>query len=175
MFVAWMHPAVLDPRNVGWLLDGSDRGQNSMGLIAYLRAGGPWPGLHDPLLMAPDGLPLALTDSNPLLGLLLKPFGLPSAGKSLGCGCSPASLLQVDVRPRAGARYVADPLAAFLGTALLGDQPGADRALRPRQSVRAMADPVGAMGVRRSRPRAAAAAGGRRCSASRCWSTPICW
>jgi hypothetical protein len=122
MFVAWMHPAILDPRNVGWLLDGSDRGQNSMGLIAYLRAGS-WPGLHDPLLMAPDGLPLALTDSNPLLGLLLGPFGLPVGWQVTGLWLLSCVLLQVAFARALVTRYVADPFAAFLGTALLAISP----------------------------------------------------
>jgi len=122
MFVVWMHPAILDPRNVGWLLDGSDRGQNSMGLIAYLR-GGNWPGLHDPLLMAPDGLPLALTDSNPLLGLLLKPFGLPVGWQVTGLWLFACVILQVMFARALVTRYVADPLAAFLGTTLLAISP----------------------------------------------------
>lgn len=122
MFAAWMHPAILDPRDVAWLLDGSDRGQNSMGLIAYLRSGS-WPGLHDPQLMAPDGLPLALTDSNPLLGLLLKPFGLPVGWQVTGLWLLLCVLLQVAFARALATRYVADPLAAFLGTALLAISP----------------------------------------------------
>ncbi|WP_299426984.1 DUF6311 domain-containing protein [Sphingomonas bacterium] len=122
MFVAWMHPAILDPRNVGWLLDGSDRGQNSMGLIAYLR-GGTWPGLHDPMLMAPEGLPLALTDSNPLLGLLLGLFGLPVGWQVTGLWLFACIALQVIFARALVTRYVADPLAAFLGTALLAVSP----------------------------------------------------
>ncbi|MDB5681753.1 MAG: hypothetical protein JWO16_1558 [Sphingomonas bacterium] len=122
MFCAWMHPAILDPRNVGWLLDGSDRGLSSLALIAYLR-GGTWPGLHDPLLMFPDGLPLALTDSNPLLGLLLKPFGLPTGWQVTGLWLLACVLLQVGFARALVARYIADPLAAFLGTALLAISP----------------------------------------------------
>jgi hypothetical protein len=122
MFVAWMHPSVLDPSNAGWLLDGQDHGQNSLGLVAYLRAGS-WPSLHDPLLMAPEGLPLALTDSNPLLALILKPLGLPVGWQFAGMWLLACVLLQVFFARALVGRYVADPLAAFIGTALLAFSP----------------------------------------------------
>ena len=122
MFVAWMHLAVLDPTNAGWLLDGQDHGQNSIGLIAYLRAGS-WPSLHDPLLMAPDGLPLALTDSNPLLALILKPFGLPVGWQVTGLWLLLCMILQALFARLLVGRYVADPLAALIGTALLAFSP----------------------------------------------------
>ena len=43
MFAGWLHPRVVDPTNIGWLLDGEDRGQNAAGLTAYLRAPPAWP------------------------------------------------------------------------------------------------------------------------------------
>lgn len=73
LFVWWMHPQVLDITNVGWTLNGKDWGQNALGLAAYLRQGA-WPGGWTPLILAPEGVHLLMMDSNPLLGLLLKPF-----------------------------------------------------------------------------------------------------
>jgi len=73
LFCWWVHPEVLDIRNVGWTLNGKDWGPNALGLAAYLRAGN-WPGSTTPLVMAPEGIHLLMMDSNPLAGLLLKPF-----------------------------------------------------------------------------------------------------
>lgn len=126
MFGAWMHWAILDPRNIGWLLEGNDRGQNSLGLIAYLRMRPPWPSLHDPLLMAPDGLGVALTDSNPLLAILLRPFAgwlLPDGWQYAGlwvllCVCLQVGFAWALVRP-----FAADRPAALVATALLAAVP----------------------------------------------------
>ncbi|MEO5493170.1 MAG: DUF6311 domain-containing protein [Sphingomonas sp.] len=123
LFGAWMHWAVLDPRNVGWLLTGEDRGQSAIGLSAYLRAGGPWPSFHQPLLASPEGLPLLFTDSIPLLGLLLKPLGVPAGLQFLGLWLLACVALQVTfawllVRP-----FAPDRLSAFIGTALLAAMP----------------------------------------------------
>jgi len=125
-FGAWMHWAILDPRNIGWLLDGNDRGQNSLGLIAYLRSRPPWPSLHDPLLMAPEGLSVALTDSNPLLAALLRPFVgwlLPDGWQYAGlwllvCVCLQVAFAWMLVRP-----FASDRGAALLGTGLLAATP----------------------------------------------------
>lgn len=73
LFVWWMHPQVLDVTNVGWTLNGKDWGQNALGLATYLRQG-TWPGGWTPLILSPEGVHLLMMDSNPLLGLLLKPF-----------------------------------------------------------------------------------------------------
>lgn len=72
VFLAWMKPHVLDPRRVGWLLDGQDRGQAWLGFYAYQQGG--WPGMRQHLLLAPEGAPLLLTDSLPLVSWLLAPI-----------------------------------------------------------------------------------------------------
>ncbi|MGH6614178.1 DUF6311 domain-containing protein [Sphingomonas sp.] len=126
MFASWMHLGALDPRQVGWLLDGNDHGQNSIGLIAYLRARAFWPSLHDPLLMAPEGLNVALTDSNPLLALVLRPFAgwlLPDGWQYAGLWLFACLMLQVSfawalIRP-----FTRDRMAAFVATALLAGTP----------------------------------------------------
>lgn len=84
-FLAWMHPQILDITNVGWTLGGNDWGPNALGMAAYLRSGD-WPGTATPLILAPQGTHLLMTDSNPLLGLLLKPFAplLPPGVQFIG-------------------------------------------------------------------------------------------
>ena len=123
MFGAWMHWAVLDPHNVGWLLRGDDRGQSASGMAAYLRAGGPWPSLHEPLLMAPQGLPLLFTDSIPLIGLVLKPFGVSGELQFLGPWYLLCVVLQVAFAWRLIRPYAADNAAALIGTVLLAAMP----------------------------------------------------
>ena len=120
-FLAWMHPAVLWPTNVGWLLAGEDRGQSMLGLAAYLRAGGPWPGTHEPLLVAPEGMTLLFTDSIPLLGLLLKPFApwLPVGGQYVGLWYLSCCLLQAAFAAALVRRRAPDALATWCGAALL--------------------------------------------------------
>lgn len=120
-FLAWMHPAVLWPTNLGWLLNGEDRGQSMLGLAAYLRAGEPWPGLREPLLAAPEGMTLLFTDSIPLLGLMLKPFAswLPVGGQYVGLWYLACCLLQAGFAAALVRRHAPDPLAAWCGAALL--------------------------------------------------------
>lgn len=118
VFAAWMHPAVLWPGNVGWLLTGDDRGQSALGLLAWLNAGGP--GLHEPLLSAPEGMTLLFTDSVPLLGMLLAPFA-PWLGavQVVGLWYLLCCLLQAGLAALLLRHHSSDPLAAWLGTALL--------------------------------------------------------
>lgn len=124
IFAAWMHLAVLDPRNVGWLLDGEDRGQSAIGLAAYLRAGH-WPSLHQPLLAAPEGMTLLFTDSIPLLGLLLGPVAalLPGPLQFIGPWYLACVLLQVAFAWALVRRHAPDEASAFLATALLAFSP----------------------------------------------------
>lgn len=125
MFAAWMHPAVLWPGNVGWLLTGDDRGQSAIGLAAYLRAGGPWPGLHEPLLAAPEGMTLLFTDSIPLLGLVLKPFAplLPAGAQYIGLWYLACCLLQAGFAAALVRRHAPDVASAIAGAALLAAMP----------------------------------------------------
>ncbi|GAA0726461.1 hypothetical protein GCM10009106_01390 [Sphingomonas japonica] len=122
IFALWMHPAVLDPSNVGWLMVGSDRGQAMIGLAAYLREGsGAWPVTLTPLLGAPDGTALLLTDSIPLLGILLKPFAaiLPDGWQYVGLWYLACLLLHVFFAWKLIRPHAPDALGAWLGTALL--------------------------------------------------------
>lgn len=124
-FNAWMHWEILAPRNVGWLLDGNDRGITLIGLVAYLRGQPIWPTLHNPLLMAPEGIPVAFTDSNPLAALLLQPFAawLPVDVQFIGIWLLLCALLQflfawLLLRP-----YTPGPVSAVAGAALLAFMP----------------------------------------------------
>ena len=124
LFGAWMHWAVLDPANIGWLLDGRDRGVTAAGLASYLRAGG-WPSLHQPLLMAPEGTGLLFTDSVPLLGLLTGPAArlLPPGVQLVGLWLFACMLLQVGFAWLLVRRHAREPLAALIATALLAGLP----------------------------------------------------
>lgn len=119
VFLAWMHPAVLRPTNVGWLLTGEDRGQSAIGLLAYLRVGDRW--LHEPLLAAPEGLALLFTDSIPLLGIVLGPFArwLPASVQFIGAWYLICCLLQALFAVLLVRRVTAEPLATWAGAALL--------------------------------------------------------
>ncbi|MEO9129940.1 MAG: DUF6311 domain-containing protein [Sphingomonas sp.] len=121
VFASWLHLAVLDPTRVGWLLDGNDHGQGAIGLAAYLRAPPAWPSLHSSMLMAPQGLSVALTDSNPLLALLLRPFAaiLPVGIQYFGLWLFACVLLHTGFAAALVRRYAPNPLATWIGAALM--------------------------------------------------------
>lgn len=121
LFLAWMNPAILNPTRVAWLLDGNDHGASAIGIAAYLRAPPAWPSLHAKLLMAPDGMPLALVDGNPLLGLLLRPFAsvLPPGLQYVGLWLLACILLHTAFAAALLRRFTPNPLACWIGTALL--------------------------------------------------------
>ncbi len=121
IFLSWMNPWILDPYRVAWLLDGNDHGQAVIGLAAYLRSPPPWPSLHTSLLMAPDGIPLALTDSNPLLALLLRPFAalLPVGIQYLGWWLFTCVLLHTGIAAALLRRHMPGPLSTWIGAGLL--------------------------------------------------------
>lgn len=73
LFLCFYDVAMLDPRNVGWLLRGTDNGENALGLHAWLNDPAVR-GFHTSQLNAPEGVSLLFTDSNPLLALLVRPF-----------------------------------------------------------------------------------------------------
>lgn len=120
LFVAWMNPAVLLPNNVGWVLRGSDWGQSSIGLNAYLRMSN-WPGSYTPLLLAPNGTHLLLMDANPLAGLVLGPFvrWLPAELQVIGPWLLLCLILNVGFAHALLRRHAPDFLSAWFGTALL--------------------------------------------------------
>jgi hypothetical protein len=124
LFLALFHPAILDPTNAGWLIRGSDNGENALGLHAWLHD--PAPGLlRTRLLNAPDGVPLLFTDSNPLLALLLKPFAslLPADFQAVGLWYLLCLFLQVFFAWRLLRDRAPGPVALWCGVTLLAMLP----------------------------------------------------
>lgn len=73
LFALYFDVSILDPTNVGWLLQG-DLGQHFLGWTAFRFDEWRWPIAMSELIAYPKGAPLTATDSNPLVSLLLKPF-----------------------------------------------------------------------------------------------------
>ena len=73
LFWTFFDVNMLDPGNIGWLLRGTDNGENALGLHAWLND--PHAGLwRTQMLNAPEGVALLFTDSNPLLATIVAPF-----------------------------------------------------------------------------------------------------
>jgi hypothetical protein len=72
--------------NPGWLIRGSDNGENALGLHAWLHDPAATLRPHTTLLNAPEGVPLLFTDSNPLLALAAAPVArlLPTDAQLVG-------------------------------------------------------------------------------------------
>ncbi len=121
LFLAFFHPAILDVHNVGWLLQGTDNGENALGLHAWLNDPSAGWRSRTTLLNAPEGVTLLFTDSNPLLSLIVRPFAA-SLGPSvqvvgiwyLLCLCLQAVFARALLAPYARSRA-----ALWLGVALL--------------------------------------------------------
>ena len=86
LFLAFFHPATLQVGNAGWLIRGSDNGENALGAHAYWHDAHAGASLKTGLLNAPEGVPVLYTDSNPLLTLIVKPFAplLPADAQFVG-------------------------------------------------------------------------------------------
>lgn len=124
-FLALFHPATLDIGNPGWLIRGSDNGENALGLHAWL---------HDPavptrprttLLNAPEGVPLLFTDSNPLLALAAKPLAplLPPDAQLVGPWILLCLILNAVFAWLLLRRHSPDRFALWLGVAFLAFPP----------------------------------------------------
>jgi hypothetical protein len=84
-FLLHVGPAVLDPRNVAWLMNG-DWEQHYLGWAFFRRAPLALPLGANSIYPAPAGSTLGFTDSIPLVGVLLRPIAalLPSDFQYLG-------------------------------------------------------------------------------------------
>ncbi|WP_210356949.1 DUF6311 domain-containing protein [Sphingomonas beigongshangi] len=121
LFALFFHVAILDPSHIGWLIRGSDNGENALGLHAYLHdATAAW-SLRTSLLNAPEGVPLLFTDSNPLIGLVTRPFSplLPRDAQFVGPWFLLCLVLQAAFAAALLRRHAPDRLALWAGTVLL--------------------------------------------------------
>ncbi len=69
LFLSFFHPSILAVDNPGWLIRGSDNGENALGAHAYRYDPTAGASLKTKLLNAPEGVPILYTDSNPLMTL----------------------------------------------------------------------------------------------------------
>lgn len=124
LFFALFHPATLDVSNAGWLIRGTDNGENALGTHAWLHD--PRPGvLRTHLLNTPEGVPLLFTDSNPLASAVAKPFAglLPADAQIVGPWILLCLFLQVFFAWLLLRRYAPGPLALWCGVVLLAALP----------------------------------------------------
>jgi hypothetical protein len=124
LFLALFHPATLDIGNAGWLIRGSDNGENALGIHGWLHD--PAPGvLRTHLLNAPEGVPLLFTDSNPLIGIATRPIAslLPADAQFVGPWILMCLFLQVFFAWLLLKKYAPGPIALWCGVILLGALP----------------------------------------------------
>ena len=152
LFLALFHPAILDIGNAGWLIRGTDNGENALGMHAWL-LDGTGRALRTHLLNAPGGVAILFTDSNPLLGLLLKPFAailLLANAQFVGLWLLLCLALHVFFSHALLRRFAPGPLALWCGVALLSALPTLFNRAVHAKFIRALADPVGAVPIPRS-------------------------
>ena len=124
MFATFFHWQILDLSNVGWLLRGSDNGENALGLHAWLHD--PAPGLlRTSLLNAPEGTALLFTDSNPFFSALVFPFRglLPADAQVIGWWLLLCMFLQLLFAWLLLRRHAPNELALWCGVLLLAALP----------------------------------------------------
>lgn len=124
LFMAFFHASVLDVGNAGWLIRGTDNGENALGLHAWLHD--PAPGLLEThLLNAPDGVPLLFTDSNPLVSALAFPLRgiLPADAQLVGPWLLLCLFLQMGFAWRLLRGHAPGPVALWCGVLLLAALP----------------------------------------------------
>lgn len=125
VFLALFHPATLDVGNPGWLIRGTDNGENALGLHAYRHDPGAGASLRTTLLNAPEGVPVLFTDSNPLVTLATKPFAalLPADAQLVGPFVLFSLALQALFAWLLLRRHAPGPLALWAGVILLAFPP----------------------------------------------------
>ncbi|MFA6124112.1 DUF6311 domain-containing protein [Sphingomonas sp.] len=120
LFALFFHLAMLNPHNIGWLLTGTDNGENALGLHAWLKDPHAH-GFRTQALNAPDGVSLLFTDSNPLLAVLAVPLtGLLGGDIQLvGPWYLLCLMLHVALARAVLVPYARTPLALWSGVLLL--------------------------------------------------------
>jgi hypothetical protein len=121
VFLALFHPGVLDIENAGWLIRGTDGGENALGLHAWLHDPAAGASLRTTLLDAPEGTSLLFTDSNPLIALFVAPFTaiLPADAQFVGWWLLACCVLQAAFAWGLLRRYAPGPVALWCGVALM--------------------------------------------------------
>ena len=118
LFLCFYDAAMLDPRNVGWLLRGTDNGENALGLHAWLND----PvarGFRTQLLNAPEGVSLLFTDSNPLMSLFVWPFAPHGDFQIVGPWFLLCLVLHLALARGLLKPHASSPLALWCGVLLL--------------------------------------------------------
>lgn len=125
LFLAFFHPAILDIGNAGWLIRGSDNGENALGAHAYWHDPAASASLKAGLLNAPEGVPVLYTDSNPLITLAVKPIArlLPADAQFVGPFILLSLILQAFFAWLLLRRHAPGPLALWSGVVLLAFPP----------------------------------------------------
>lgn len=125
LFLAFFHPATLDVGNPGWLIRGTDNGENALGAHAYWHDAGAGASLRTTLLNAPEGVPVLFTDSNPLVTLAAKPVAalLPADAQLVGPFILFSLMLQAVFAWALLRRHAPGPLALWGGVVLLAFPP----------------------------------------------------
>jgi len=121
VFLALFHPGVLDIGNAGWLIRGSDGGENALGLHAWLHDPAAGMALRTTLLDSPEGTSLLFTDSNPLVALIVAPFAgiLPADAQFVGWWLLVCCILQAVFAWALLRRFAPGPIALWCGVALM--------------------------------------------------------
>jgi len=125
LFLAFFHASTLQLDNAGWLIRGTDNGENALGAHAYWHDPHAGVSLRTTLLNAPDGVPVLYTDSNPLLTLAAKPIAalLPADAQLVGPLILLNLLLQALFAWLLLRRHAPHPVALWAGVALLAFPP----------------------------------------------------
>ena len=125
MFFAFFNPATLSIGNPGWLIRGSDNGENALGAHAYWHDRAAGATLRTDLLNAPDGVPVLYTDSNPLLTLGAKAVAawLPADAQLVGPFILLSLILQTIFAWLLLRRHAPNRVALWAGILLLAFPP----------------------------------------------------
>ncbi|WP_375395360.1 DUF6311 domain-containing protein [uncultured Sphingomonas sp.] len=125
LFLAFFHPTTLQVGNAGWLIRGSDNGENALGAHAYWHDRSAGGSLKTILLNAPEGVPILYTDSNPLVTLAAKPFAalLPDDAQFVGLFVLLSLILQAFFAWLLLRRHAPGRVALWAGVMLLAFPP----------------------------------------------------
>lgn len=125
VFLALFHPATLDIGNAGWLIRGTDNGENALGVHAWLHEQTVQASPRTTMLNAPEGVALLFTDSNPLVAIAIKQFAalLPADAQFVGLWILLCLILNVLFSWLLLRRFAPGSLALWAGVVLLAFPP----------------------------------------------------